>query len=113
MKEITADKDLIAYCGLYCGACRSYLKGKCPGCLKNDNNKWCQIRVCCIKNNYKSCADCKEFPEVMECKKFNNIISKIFALVFRSNRCMCIEYIKKHGREDYAKKMASDKKQSM
>ena len=32
LKPIVADKNLIAYCGLYCGACRSYLKGSCPGC---------------------------------------------------------------------------------
>lgn len=24
--EIISDKNLIAYCGLYCGACRSYLQ---------------------------------------------------------------------------------------
>lgn len=29
MKNIKADKQLIAACGLYCGACRKYLAGKC------------------------------------------------------------------------------------
>jgi len=28
LKPIVADKNLIAYCGLYCGACLSYLKGR-------------------------------------------------------------------------------------
>jgi len=28
MKEIVADSKLVAYCGLYCGACKSYLKEK-------------------------------------------------------------------------------------
>lgn len=32
MKEIAKNTDLIAYCGLYCGACKSYLMEKCPGC---------------------------------------------------------------------------------
>jgi hypothetical protein len=35
MKQIIADKNLVAYCGLYCGACNKYLDGKCPGCQKN------------------------------------------------------------------------------
>jgi hypothetical protein len=26
MKEIVPDTNLIAYCGLYCGSCKSYLK---------------------------------------------------------------------------------------
>ncbi len=30
MKEIVQNTDLIAYCGLYCGACKSYLMEKCP-----------------------------------------------------------------------------------
>jgi len=32
MKEIIADEKLVAKCGLYCGACGAYLKGRCPGC---------------------------------------------------------------------------------
>ena len=32
MKNIKADKAMIAVCGLYCGACRKYLMDKCPGC---------------------------------------------------------------------------------
>ena len=113
MKEIAKDKDLIAYCGLYCAACRSYLNDRCPGCLKNDKNKWCQIRVCCLQNKYSSCAECKTYSDVMGCKKFNNIISKLFALIFKSNRCACINYIKAHGCEAYAEKMTADKKQTM
>ena len=32
MKEITVDTKKIATCGLYCGACKKYRMGKCPGC---------------------------------------------------------------------------------
>lgn len=28
-RELTADSRLVARCGLYCGACRAYLKGRC------------------------------------------------------------------------------------
>ena len=42
MKEIVADTNLIGYCGLYCGACKRYLKDKCPGCHKNEKAAWCK-----------------------------------------------------------------------
>jgi len=43
MKEIAADKDLVACCGLYCGACGAYLKGRCPGC--RENSKACVLKI--------------------------------------------------------------------
>ena len=30
MREMVSNPDLAACCGLYCGACKSYLKGRCP-----------------------------------------------------------------------------------
>ncbi|TGY51507.1 hypothetical protein E5342_19130, partial [Parabacteroides distasonis] len=36
MEEITVDKNKIASCGLYCGACRKFLSGKCLGCKDNE-----------------------------------------------------------------------------
>ncbi len=108
-KQITSDVKLIAFCGLYCGACRSYLKGKCPGCVENTKATWCQIRSCCIENNYKSCADCKQFSNVNECKKYNNFIAKIFGFVFRSNRAACITLIKEKGYDGFAGYMTNNK----
>jgi hypothetical protein len=113
MKEIVADQNLIAFCGLYCGACGRYLKESCPGCAKNEKAGWCGLRKCCIERNYQSCADCKEFADVMQCKKFNNFFSKIFGLIFRSDRKACIDLIKKSGYNDYAKEMARTKRQSI
>lgn len=103
-KEVEINKDLIAFCGLYCGACRKYLKGSCPGCLKNEKADWCKIRICCMDKGYHSCADCS--MDVAECKKFSNFMSKVFALLFKSDRKACIERIRKIGTEDYAKEMA-------
>jgi hypothetical protein len=109
MKQIVADQSLVAYCGLYCGACGSYLKGKCPGCVKNEKASWCKVRSCCIANKYASCADCGQVPDIMDCGKFNNFVSKIFAVVLRSNRPACIRAIKQDGREAFAKDMAAKK----
>ena len=106
MKEICVDRDLIAYCGLYCGACKRYLKEKCPGCKENVKAAWCKIRTCCIENSYASCADCQIVEDMKDCKKFNNFISKLFAIIFRSDRFSCIALINKKGYDEYAKEMA-------
>jgi hypothetical protein len=109
VRPVAADQSLIAYCGLYCGACGSYLKGKCPGCAKNEKAAWCKIRACCIGNRYPSCADCKQMPDVLGCIKFNNFVSKLFAVFMRSDRPACIRAIKEKGREAYARDMADKK----
>ena len=113
MKEIPQNNGLIAYCGLYCGACKSYLKEKCQGCHENSKASWCKVRSCNMTNNYQSCADCKEFSNPMDCKKFNNFMSKAFAFVFRSDRGACIAKIKEGGYENFAAYMAENKLQSI
>lgn len=113
MKEVKADESLVAFCGLYCGACRGFLKGKCPGCAKNEKASWCKIRTCCREGKFSSCADCKDFNDPMECKKFNNFISKLFALIFKSNRAACIGQIRKCGIRCHAEKMAELKQMSL
>lgn len=113
MKEIILDKNLIAYCGLYCGACKNFLNNKCQGCQKNEKAKWCKIRSCCIENNYLSCADCATYTNVKECKKFNNFISKLFAFIFKSNRSACIDCIKEKGYVSFAEFMTNNKRQTL
>ncbi|MCP4754048.1 MAG: DUF3795 domain-containing protein [Proteobacteria bacterium] len=113
MKEIVADKNTVAFCGLYCGACRAYLKEKCPGCRDNEKATWCKIRSCCLENDLLSCADCKTFTDPNQCKMFSNFVSKIFGFVFRSNRKACICSISELGYEKYAENMAKSGRQSM
>lgn len=109
MREITADKSLIAKCGLYCGACGVYLKEKCGGCAANAKATWCQVRTCCAENKYSSCADCKTVSDSKDCKKMNNFISKIFRFFTHSDRMGSIRLIKEKGGDFYAKEMASKK----
>jgi hypothetical protein len=113
MKDIVQNTNLIAYCGLYCGSCKSYLKEKCPGCLENSKASWCKVRSCNIEHGFKSCADCSEFADPRECKKFNNFFSKFFTLVFGSDRTACVEKIKTSGYEEYALFMADQRLQSI
>lgn len=97
--------ELVAACGLYCGECGKFKKGKCEGCAKNEKATWCKIRLCNIENNYKSCADCEKFSDVNDCKKFNNIFGKFFSLVFKSDRKTSIEMIKTIGLDGYVLEM--------
>jgi hypothetical protein len=113
MREITADPLLVARCGLYCGACGAYLKEKCPGCHDAQKRTWCKIRACCIENQYATCADCKEFSDPNDCKKFNNFMSKLFGLIFRSDRAACIAEVRELGLEGHAKNMADSKRPSI
>ena len=105
VKEITADPDLIAFCGLYCGACKRFLSGKCPGCRENEKARWCKVRTCCLDNACASCADCREKDDVVDCGKYNNFVARLFGLVFRSDRRACIQMIKDMGRDAYASEM--------
>ena len=109
MKDIVADTKLVAYCGLYCGACKKYLNGKCPGCADNEKASWCKIRSCCMENNYSTCADCATVEEVADCNKFNNAMSKVFEFIFRSNRQACIGLIKEKGKQEFAEQMTQNK----
>lgn len=109
MKEIVADKELIAFCGINCAACGKYRKGKCPGCKENEKAKWCKIRTCCFDNKYQTCADCQMFENVNQCKKFNNFVSKLFEFFFRSDRKAGIRMIREKGLDDYTKYMSDNK----
>jgi len=106
MNEITIDKNLIAHCGLYCGACPRYLKGKCAGCRENEKLSWCKIRTCNTENDYHSCAECS-LMKFEDCKLNHNAMSKFFALVFGSDRDACIARIKEAGPETFAEEMAA------
>lgn len=94
------ENNNIAFCGLYCSNCGKYKKGKCPGCLKNEKASWCKIRKCCLEHNYITCADC-ETPTPCDCKNYNNIISKFFAVVFKSDRKGSLKYIKENGSDAF------------
>jgi len=106
MQEIPVSIARIAYCGLYCGSCRSYRKGKCRGCHDNVKASWCKIRTCCMERDYANCADCTDFENVRDCRKLNNIIGKLFALVFKTNRPGSIEFIRESGYDSFARAMA-------
>lgn len=106
---LTSSTPIVSYCGLFCSNCPKYQKKKCPGCPENERATWCKVRTCCIDNNLSSCADCKEFADVKQCGKLNNFISKIFSLVFKSDRIGGINFIKTNGTEAFIDRLEKDK----
>ena len=111
MKEITINPQQIAACGLYCGACKKFLNGKCPGCKENEKASWCKIRKCCQEKDLHTCAECDK--DVKECMIHNNFVGKIFAFLFNSDRAACIRYIRENGEDAFAEKMAKDQQMTM
>lgn len=105
------ENEGVAYCGLYCGACKSLKKGKCPGCYGNEKASWCAIRECCRENGYTTCADCRLMP-LRECKKYNNFIAGVIGFISRTDRSKCIDRIKAVGVEAFAGEMRSRGKMS-
>ncbi len=50
---------------------------------------------------------------VKDCKIHNNVIGKVFAFLFNSDRAACISYIKINGYKTFAEEMTKRKAQTM
>ena len=48
-----------------------------------------------------TCADCDEFEDLAKRKKLNNFISKIFKLIFKTDRLGNLRGIRKNGLEQF------------
>lgn len=104
--------NLVSYCGFYCGACPTNIKGKCEGC-KGDSPKCavgfkgCKVRPCCIEKGIDSCAYCDEFESVKDCKIYNPFMIKFGQFITRTNRRKGIEMIKENGEVEFVKFMTA------
>ena len=109
MNTTTEEKiKLISFCGLYCAECPKYKKGKCTGCLEYNKATWCKIRTCCLEKNIKSCADCDEYSNIKECKKFNTFIGKLMERVFNSDRVAALEMIRDNSYDHFVSFMSDN-----
>ena len=113
MATAKGDPKLVAFCGLYCGECGQYKRGKCLGCAENEKAGWCKIRTCCQENGYTTCAACTQFANIRDCRKFDNFMSRVFGLIFRSDRPANIARIQELGVDAYANEMAARGRQSI
>lgn len=87
--KVKKEDSLLAYCGLYCGACPSYQNTQkvvpinydkknfyeaCEGCNSDLNTSWCgpcEIKKCNKEKNIRVCIDCNDYP----CKKITDFIN--------------------------------------
>jgi hypothetical protein len=104
-KSVNKDLKLIAACGLYCGNCGKFRKGRCPGCISNSRAAWCKIRNCCLEKGIENCSCCKEFSNQKECNKYNNFVARVFEFVFFTDRTLCIEKLRSEGAEKFVEMM--------
>jgi hypothetical protein len=106
-------EEHIAACGLFCTNCGKFKKGKCQGCQITPGFQRCSIRKCVIEKGITTCAECDEFASprsYAECKKINNLMAKVFALIFRSNRPAALALLRDEGREAYLQVKRTDGK---
>jgi len=93
---------VLAYCGLVCSQCGMYLKQKCQGCHSDKPMSLnCKVKPCAMDRGYGSCSECEDFENLKDCKKLNNMISKIFGLIFRSDRIGNLNRIRKVGLDEF------------
>ena len=94
----------IAACGLFCSNCRKFKIGRCQGCQIAPGFARCDIRKCCIERGITICTECEEYPSprsYRECTKINNPISKVLALIFKSNRPAALALLRDEGKTAY------------
>lgn len=54
--------ELLGSCGFYCGACPTFLQGRCKGCRAGQAEGDCFTRDCVQKKGLPFCGACGEFP---------------------------------------------------
>ncbi len=94
----------IAPCGLFCSNCRKFEQGRCAGCQVEAPFAGCPVRKCVVAKGLITCAECPDFPsgrDFRECPKLNNFLSKLMAVVFRSDRPGALAMLRDQGRDVY------------
>ena len=113
LAAIRIDPELVSACGLYCGACRSCRKGRCPGCHANAKASWCKVRACNLERGTRTCAECSEHMDPMGCAKFNNPIAAVIGFLFNSDRAAGIRLVRERGREEFARILTESGRQAL
>ena len=106
MESEMSGLELISYCGIYCGACPGYQRGRCKGCrsteAKPDRKTNCGygMRNCCEDKDLDHCGQCADYP----CSKLNKLIKSQKGRKeydYRHDIPFSLEMIKKEGLENW------------
>lgn len=66
------DKNMIAFCGTYCGVCEWKDKIGCKGCKGNKGEMFwgeCDKAKCCMEKGFEHCGECPDMP----CRKLKEL----------------------------------------
>jgi hypothetical protein len=95
----------VGCCGAYCGTCNVIRDGLCKGCksgytdgTRDISRAKCKMKVCCLENQFCSCADCSEYSS---CDIIQNFYAKR-GYKYKKYR-EAIEFIRASGYEDFLK----------
>ena len=101
----TLPEIYIGCCGTFCKTCKPYIEDFCKGCKlgyaegKPDINRAkCKMKVCCMKRNFVSCADC---PDYSKCKIILSFQDKS-GYKYKKYR-QSIEFIRENGYSKFLK----------
>lgn len=85
-----------------------YVKGKCRGChSEKPMHSRCKVKACCLDRQYVTCAECDQFADLKQCGKLHNLISRIFGLIFRTDRIGNLSRIREIGIDRFARETAA------
>ena len=66
-------------CGAYCKTCSELINKRCRGCKlgyetgeRDFNKAKCKMKVCCIKNEHETCADCPAYSSCRIIRAFHS-----------------------------------------
>ncbi len=102
MQEGRFTPELIAPCGMTCGACWAYLRerNRCPGCRGSDKDKpitrtSCKIKTC-INLVSEFCYDCEAFP----CDRLDHL-DKRYRTKYNMSMIENLKFIQANGIEQF------------
>lgn len=113
-RMVTNETSLIAPCGIYCGACRAFLRkrNRCPGCRADESEKPETKVICRIKN----CAHleagggfCGGCGALFPCEDFKRLENR-YKKKYRTNITENLLFIRKHGAVLFSDKEKKDRK---
>jgi len=95
----------IGCCGAYCRTCRAFVQKVCKGCKigyangeRDITKAKCKIKVCCVKRQQKSCADCAAYSGCPTLNEFYNKNGYKYGKYKQAT-----EYIKENGYDAFIK----------
>jgi hypothetical protein len=88
-------------------------QGELPGLPRERQGHVVQDKACCGDHGHATCADCKDFTDPDDCRKFNNLIAKVIGVVVNSSRRACVLKIRELGIAEFASFMAGSRRQTL